>query len=196
MELEGPDLVRSLLRDVQWGWVWLPLRLYAGWMWLGAGRGKVGSPAWTGGDAGASLTAFAHAAVQKAGGAHPAVQNWYASYLQNLVLPHAAFWSQLVAWGELAVGIGLIIGAFTGLAAFFGGVMNVNYLLAGSTSTNPNLLVAALVLMLAWRTAGAWGLDRWLLPALGTPWRPGFGLRARDSTAPVISRPAEGSALS
>jgi thiosulfate dehydrogenase [quinone] large subunit len=74
--------------------------------------------------------------------------------------------------------------------------MNVNYLLAGSTSTNPNLLVAALVLMLAWRTAGAWGLDRWLLPALGTPWRPGFGLRARDSTAPVISRPAEGSALS
>jgi len=40
-------------------------------------------------------------------------------------------------------------------------------------STNPLLFVGATLLMLAWKTAGWWGFDRWLLPALGTPWRPG-----------------------
>ena len=32
----------------------------------------------------------------------------------------------------------------------------------------------AVVLVLAWKTAGWIGLDRWLLPVLGTPWRPGL----------------------
>ena len=31
-------------------------------------------------------------------------------------------------------------------------------------------LLAALLLILAWKVAGWWGLDRFLLPALGTPW--------------------------
>ncbi|MFA9404074.1 MAG: hypothetical protein ACERKY_13540, partial [Anaerolineales bacterium] len=61
-----------------------------------------------------------------------------------------------------------------GMAAFFGGFMNMNYLLAGTVSTNPLLLAIAIFLILAWKTAGWWGIDRWLLPMLGTPWRPGF----------------------
>jgi len=51
--------------------------------------------------------------------------------------------------------------------------MNVNYLMAGTVSTNPLLFVLATWLVLAWRVAGWWGLDRWLLPRLGTPWAPG-----------------------
>jgi thiosulfate dehydrogenase [quinone] large subunit len=31
----------------------------------------------------------------------------------------------------------------------------------------------AVGLMLAWKVAGYYGLDRYLLPLLGTPWRPG-----------------------
>jgi thiosulfate dehydrogenase [quinone] large subunit len=58
--------------------------------------------------------------------------------------------------------------------------MNMNYLLAGAVSTNPILLVIAVLLMLAWKTAGWWGLDRWLLPVLGTPWRLGAVLRLED----------------
>jgi hypothetical protein len=49
-----------------------------------------------------------------------------------------------------------ILGIFTGLAAFFGAFMNMNYLLPGTVSTNPILLVFAVLLMLAWKTAG-WG---------------------------------------
>jgi thiosulfate dehydrogenase [quinone] large subunit len=33
------------------------------------------------------------------------------------------------------------------------------------------LFTAAIGLILAWRVAGYYGLDRYLLPMLGTPWR-------------------------
>jgi len=36
---------------------------------------------------------------------------------------------------------------------------------------------------LAWKTAGWWGLDRWILPALGTPWRPGLIFRRLSEPA-------------
>jgi thiosulfate dehydrogenase [quinone] large subunit len=48
--------------------------------------------------------------------------------------------------------------------------MNMSFLLAGSASTNPVLFTLAIGLMLAWRVAGYYGLDRWLLPRLGVPW--------------------------
>jgi thiosulfate dehydrogenase [quinone] large subunit len=151
----------------------LIVRLYVGWAWLQAGWGKVTNPAWVGNKAGTALAGFVNNALTKASGEHPDVQIWYASFLRNIVLPHAGTWGHLVAFGETLVGIGLILGAFAGIAAFFGIVMNLNYLLAGAVSVNPILLMLSIFLVLAWKTVGWWGLDRWLLPALGTPWRPG-----------------------
>ena len=92
-----------------------------------------------------------------------------------------------MSWGEFLVGMALILGLFTGIAAFFGSFMNMNYLLAGTVSTNPILLVVALLLVLAWKTAGWWGLDRWLLPALGTPWRPGAVFQEHERHGPPRS---------
>ena len=43
------------------------------------------------------------------------------------------------ACGELLIGIALIVGALTGIAAFFGGFMNWNFMMAGSASANPLL---------------------------------------------------------
>ena len=51
--------------------------------------------------------------------------------------------------------------------------MNMSFLLAGSSSTNPVLFTFGIGLMLAWKVAGYYGLDRYLLPRLGTPWRRG-----------------------
>jgi thiosulfate dehydrogenase [quinone] large subunit len=48
--------------------------------------------------------------------------------------------------------------------------MNLSYMLARSASTNPVLATLAILLILAWRNAGYLGPDRYLLPALGTPW--------------------------
>jgi thiosulfate dehydrogenase [quinone] large subunit len=82
-------------------------------------------------------------------------------------------WSYFVTIGELLVGIGLILGIFTGIAAFFGSFMNANYLFAGTVSINPLFFVIGTWLVLAWKTAGWLGLDHWVLPAMGTPWAPG-----------------------
>src|SRR5205085_2958760 len=102
-----------------------------------------------------------------------------------LIDSHAEqFMGKVIATGETAVGIGLIFGAFTGIAAVSGAFLNMNFLLAGSASTNPVLLLLGVVLVLAWKTAGYIGLDRYLLPILGTPWR-----------APRLDRQAATSAL-
>ncbi len=178
--IEEPPVARALFGATRWAWIWLILRVYVGYEWVAAGYGKLTSPAWTGANAGAALTGFVNNALALASGEHPAVQGWYAAFLQNMVLPNASVWAYVVAWGETLVGIALILGVFTGIAAFFGSFMNVNYLLAGAVSTNPILFATATWLVLAWRTAGWWGADRWLLPLLGTPWRPGRGFRNED----------------
>jgi thiosulfate dehydrogenase [quinone] large subunit len=172
--LEESPVAKSLLGDVRWAWLWLILRLYLGWEWLSAGWEKWHSPAWTGSKAGTAITGFVNGALQQTSGAHPNVQGWYAWFLQHLVLLAPAVWGYLISTGELLVGIALIIGLFTGIAAFFGSFMNINYLLAGTVSTNPILFAIATWLVLAWKTAGWLGLDRWVLPALGTPWSPGL----------------------
>lgn len=189
IRLEDPPAAKILFGDVRLSPLWLILRLYAGWQWLEAGIGKINSPAWTGANAGAAINGFVQGALNKTGGEHPDVQSWYAWFLQNGVLPNARIFSFLVAWGEVLVGIALIIGLFTGIAAFFGAFMNINYLLAGTVSTNPILFVIAIFLVLAWKTAGWLGLDRVVLPALGTPWAPGRVFRGANSTPPVIDSP-------
>jgi DoxX. len=184
-ELREPPFARFLFTDTRVAWLWLIVRLYLGYEWLSAGLGKLGSPAWTGSHAGAALTGFAQGALTKAGGEHPDVTGWYAGFLQSFVIPNAGLFGWLVTLGELAVGVALILGALTGIAAFFGIVMNANYLLAGTVSTNPILIILGTLLVLAWRNAGWIGLDRWLLPALGTPWQPGevFDRRTQNGSA-------------
>lgn len=181
--LSDPPFAQSLFGDVRWAWIWLIFRLYVGWQWLQAGLEKLTAPAWTGSKAGSALTGFINGALTQATGAHPNVQDWYAWFLQRLVLPNVATWSYLIAWGETLVGVALILGIFTGIAAFFGSFMNVNYLLAGAVSTNPILFAIATWLVLAWKTAGWWGLDRWVLPALGTPWSPGYIVQEVSTTS-------------
>ena len=136
------------------------LRLYLGWEWLQAGWGKLGAAPWTGGKAGATIAGFVNTAFTKTGGQHPDVQGWYARFLKAAVQPYPVIWSYLVVWGEILVGIALILGAFTGIAAFFGSFMSMNYLLAGTVSVNPILFAIATGLVLAWKTAGWIGLDR------------------------------------
>ncbi len=186
--LENPPIVRAMFKDIHWGWLWLILRLYAGYEWVTAGLMKLQSPAWVGPQAGSAISGFIKGALGKTTGEHADVQGWYAAFLQNVVLPNAGLFSHLVAYGEFIVGVALILGFFTGITAFFGGFLNANYLLAGSVSTNPFLFAIAMLLVAAWRSAGWWGIDRWLLPAVGTPWRPGTLFRHKaddEASAPA-----------
>jgi thiosulfate dehydrogenase [quinone] large subunit len=152
--------------------LWFIVRIYLGWEWLQAGWEKFQDPTWAGSKAGTALTGFIQGALAKTGGAHPDVQGWYAAFLQSVVLPHVVFWSYLVTWGEILVGVALILGLLVGLSAFFGMFMNFNYMLAGSVSVNPIWFTIGIGLVLAWRVAGYWGLDYYVLPFLHRSVRP------------------------
>jgi thiosulfate dehydrogenase [quinone] large subunit len=54
------------------------------------------------------------------------VQGWFASFLRDWVIPHPTFWAYPISFGETLVGVGLILGVQTGIAAFFGVLMNFN----------------------------------------------------------------------
>lgn len=165
---------RFLFSSTRAGWIWLLVRLYLGYQWVTAGWKKVTSDAWTGDNAGAALKGFLNGAIAKAEEGKD-VTGWYANFLQDAVLPQAKLFSYMVAFGELLVGLGLILGLLTGIAAFFGAIMNVSFLFAGTLSTNPLLFILATWLVLAWKNAGWYGLDRWALPLLGTPWNRSSG---------------------
>lgn len=173
-QFEGAPVEKFFFGNTKMAWFWFLVRIYVGYEWLIAGWGKYTGDGWIGVNAGRNLTGFIQGALSKTAGAHPDVQGWYAAFLQNVVLPNAATWSQVVTYGEILVGVALIVGAFTGVAAFFGLFMNLNFLLAGTVSVNPILFTLSILLVLAWKVAGYWGLDRYLLPLLGTAWQPGL----------------------
>lgn len=166
-------ILESLFSKVRSAWIWIFARAYLATEWLNEGLEKLENPDWIGANKGAEVVEFATHAIEKTAGEHPDVTEWYARFLEGVVLPNAQIWSYLVVWGEILVGVGLLIGLFTGIAAILGGFMNLNYLLSGSVGVNPIMLLLAITLVFAWRTAGWWGFDRWVLPALGSPWQPG-----------------------
>ena len=187
IQIPEPPIARFLFADTRLAPLWTLIRLYVGYEWLTAGWGKLTNPAgvWVGAKAGTAITGFLQGALEKTGGDHPSVSGWYAGFVQQVALPNAVLFSYMVTFGELLVGIALILGLLTGIAAFFGAFMNANFLFAGTLSTNPLLLILAMLLVLAWRVAGHWGLDRWALPLLGVPSMPGTLFRPRATPTPT-----------
>jgi len=171
VEVEGPAFARFLFSNTRAGLFWLPIRIFVGFEWLLAGWEKLSGTGWT--DGGSALLGFWKSAVAIPQTGHPSITfEWYRSFLQILIDNNAQGWfGWLIAVGETAVGVGILLGALVGIAAFFGATMNMSYMLAGSSSTNPILFALTVGLMLAWRVAGYYGVDRYLLPRLGVPWR-------------------------
>jgi thiosulfate dehydrogenase [quinone] large subunit len=157
-EFEEPRWARLLFATTTAAWVWLVVRLYVASVFLPAGWGKVTSGAWLFAD-GAPIQGLVGAAVHAEG--TPA---WYSWFLENLVLPNAGLFATLVALGELAVGLGLLVGLLTGIAAFGGVFLSANFILAGVLGQNPALVILGTLLVVAWRNAGWIGLDRWFIP--------------------------------
>ena len=154
--------------------LWMPIRFYVGHEWIAAGEHKLRDSAWM--DGGSALQGFWERAVAvPEAPARPAITfDWFRDVLQYMLDNEWYTWfAKVVAVGEFLVGLGLLLGALVGIAAFFGTVLNFNFLLAGTTSTNPVLFGLGVFLVLGWKVAGWIGLDRFLLPLLGTPWNPG-----------------------
>jgi thiosulfate dehydrogenase [quinone] large subunit len=169
-QVTDPAGWRLLMGNIFFALIWLPMRFFVGRDWISHGAAKVGDPDWMNG--GEALRSFwAQAVVVPETGRPPIAYDWFRQFLQYMLDQGWYTWfSKLVVYGELLVGIALLVGAFVGLSAFLGTFMNFNYMLAGSASTNPVLFGLAVFLVLAWKVAGHWGLDRLLLPIFGARW--------------------------
>lgn len=205
--IEEPQFSRWLFGSSQAAWIWLVARLWLGWEWFQAGWGKVFGgnitwKFWDWGDSQYSLTGdanigwirssgdtevgdavagFAQGAIQNAEGPHPDVAyGWYVDFLEWIRDTAHPVFGPMVAFGELIIGTLLILGLFTGIAAFLGATLNFSFVFAGSAGVNPAMILVSGLLILAWRNAGWYGIDRWVLPALGTPWRRGSLFRSSD----------------
>jgi len=175
-QVADPPFAKFLFSDTRMSVVWLIIRIYVGFSWLDAGLHKVldtGAKTNYIYDGSGILAFWQKIAAIPAAPAKPTITyDWYRGFIQLLIDSHLeGVFGKLVAFGETSVGIGLILGAFVGIAAVSGAFMNLNFMLAGSASTNPVLLLLGFLLVLAWKTAGYIGLDRYLLPFLGTPWK-------------------------
>jgi thiosulfate dehydrogenase [quinone] large subunit len=169
-QVEDPAAWRLLMGNVFLSIFWLPIRFYVGRDWLSAGLHKIVDPAWM--SDGSALQGFWERAVAVPEGGRPPISlDWYRQFLQ-FMLDNGwyAWFGKLIAIGETLVGLGLLVGALVGIAAFCGTLLNFSFMLAGTTSSNPILFGMGVFLVLAWKVAGYWGLDRWLLARFGTPW--------------------------
>lgn len=196
-QVNDPVFWQAITGNVWLSVLWLPLRFVLGIHWLQAGYHKIFDAGWgTSGtnaagefvERGASLEGFLRGAYtpNPDTGATRAVFGWYASFLEYIVDNGWTSWfGPLVAWGETLVGLGLVFGGLLGVAAFFGTVMNMNFMIAGTVSSNPWMFGLTIFIILAWKTAGYLGLDRWLLPLLGTPWT-----SDEDAIPPTETSPA------
>ena len=169
-EIPDPPVANFFFNNTRSSWLWLIVRIYLGYQWIEAGWHKVG-PEWLNG--GEALKGYWTKAIAIPETGRPAISyDWYRSFLTYMLDSGSYTWfAKVIVFGEILVGVGLILGAFVGIAAFFGALLNWNFIMAGAASTNGMLFVLAILLMLAWKVAGYIGLDYYLLPLLGTPWR-------------------------
>src|SRR6266550_1692274 len=92
---------------------------------------------------------------------------WYKDFLETTVLPHATLFATLQTIGEVAVGLGLLFGVMTRLAAVIGLFLAVNYGLASQWMSFGQqgfhlLLVTSMMILLVTGAGRVWGFDRWL----------------------------------
>jgi uncharacterized membrane protein YphA (DoxX/SURF4 family) len=92
---------------------------------------------------------------------------FFKAFLLNTVIPHGQLFAQLTAFGEAAVGVGLVLGCLTTLASAIGLVLVLNYFLAvqwqGSAQQGFHYVLAVtLVVILATRAGRRWGVDGWV----------------------------------
>ena len=166
-------VARFLRRATDAAPFYLGIRLFLGYEWINSAREKLDNAAWM--STGEALRAYWERAVLvPAQGRPPISYPAYRSFIQFMLDNEWYTWfAKVVTIGELLIGIGLLVGGFTAIAALFGMVMNFSFVYAGSASTNPTLIILGAVIIFGWRVAGWRGVDRLVLPLLGIGRRAG-----------------------
>ncbi|HWZ19880.1 MAG TPA: TQO small subunit DoxD, partial [Ktedonobacteraceae bacterium] len=121
--------------------VLLPLRLFLGITFVYAGIQKLTDPQFFNptatGFIGKQILAFAHGSPIH-------------SILLHVALPHAVFFGAVIALGEIAIGIGTLVGFLFRPAAFFGMLLSLMFFLSASWHVYPYFYGADIVFFFAW----------------------------------------------
>jgi thiosulfate dehydrogenase [quinone] large subunit len=180
--LKDPARLRSLTSETRFAWGWLVVRVYLGWDWLLDGWAKLQSPTWMSGAQLREVWLRSTETGSVAGSTH----GWYRTVLQFLLDRGSEAWlGKTIAVSETLLGIAMILGLLTAMAAVSGSLLGVNAAVVGAGLANPLTVGLAFMLVLSWKTAGWIGFDRWLLPLLGAPWESGSMVHRGGSTSGV-----------
>jgi thiosulfate dehydrogenase [quinone] large subunit len=145
-----------------WDWVkeskimavgWTAMRVWLGIMWIQAGAAKL----W-----GAESAGFIHnngAGVAGFAAHGTPAYTWWGTFLHGFVVPNAGWIGVLIAVAEFAIGVALVAGLFTRLAALGSLVLLFTYVMSGTASVSAFYALFAIVILTMWRTSSWIGID-------------------------------------
>jgi thiosulfate dehydrogenase [quinone] large subunit len=154
-EVATPRALQWLTRSKVMAVAWTAMRVWLGIMWIQAGVSKL----W-----GAESVAFLHGAGVKGFASHgvPAY-SWWGSFLHGFVVPNAGWIGVLVAVAEFLVGVALVLGLFTPIAALGSLALLFTYVMSGTASVCAFYALFAIVILATWRTSSWLGADGLLI---------------------------------
>jgi thiosulfate dehydrogenase [quinone] large subunit len=132
---------------------WTVMRVWLGIMWIQAGSAKL----W-----GAESAGFLHNNGAGVAGfaAHgiPAY-TWWGTFLHGFVVPNAGWIGILIAVAEFTIGVALVAGLFTRVAALGSLALLFTYVMSGTASVCAFYALIAIVILAMWRTSSWIGFD-------------------------------------
>lgn len=124
-------------------WILLPLRLFLSITFIYAGIQKLTDPQFfqrgAPGYIGKQLIAYAHTSPMH-------------DFLLQVAAPHALLFGLLVAYGEIAIGLGTLVGFLMRPAAFFGVILSILFFLSISWKVYPYFYGSDIVFAFSWLT--------------------------------------------
>ena len=171
---QTPRAVEFLMKSKVMAIGWTAMRVWLGIMWIQAGVSKL----W-----GAENPGFLHNGGAGVAGyaAHgvPAY-SWWGSFLHTFVVPNSGWIGVLVAVAEFVIGVALVLGLFTRVAALGSLALLFTYVMSGTASVCAFYALFAIVIFATWRTSTWLGLDGFI-----SGYRQRHGSKLSDN--PVVS---------
>jgi len=132
---------------------WTAMRVWLGIMWIQAGAAKL----W-----GAENSAFLHnngAGVAGFAAHGTPAYSWWGTFLHSFVVPNSGWIGILIAVAEFTVGVALVAGVFTRIAALGSLALLFTYVMSGTASVCAFYALFAIVILATWRTSSWLGVD-------------------------------------
>ncbi|MCD8914111.1 DoxX family membrane protein [Staphylococcus simulans] len=73
---------------------------------------------------------------------------WFKLFFEHIVMPAAPVFNLIVPLGEIAIGLGLLLGILSHIASFFGAFVMLNYILSDMIFTYPLQLAIFIILLM------------------------------------------------